>query len=253
MDDVVTSIYTVLDQEKTTQNNVVVSEDVVELNDKAVACMLKNDFQGALEILQVGLARVMSLQAQPQATNPTATSTMPQHPFRDESPIASIPLTRDVNSVPFDGIFVFFNRALLIPHHCDFDLSCPKNRSRALATILYNIALVYHMEAIKRGDSTIFRHALSYYGWAYYVIESSAGQFGFQDVLLLLLALFNNMGHIHSSVFVNGEKTQQCLRWMQSTFAGKAIKRALFPEDYKFFFQYISMMSNRQMQLAPAA
>lgn len=248
MDDVVTSIYTGEDAMSSCCTHTIASDDVVELNDKAVACMLKNDFQGALETLQIALSRVTAIQDQ----SPTAAAAS-NFSFQNESPIASIPITRDINSTPFDGIFVFFNRALVIPHHCDFDLSCPKNKSRALATVLYNVALVYHMEAIKRGDSTIFRHALSYYGWSYCVIESSAGQFGFQDVLLLLLALFNNMGHIHASVFVNSEKTQQCMQWLQSTFAGKTIKRALFPEDYKFFFQYISMMSSRQLRLAPAA
>jgi len=273
MDDVVSSIYSILNQQQEQPcctaacsqddhlaaaymlnggTHVILCDDVVDLNDKAVTCMIKADHNGALETLQVALARILAIQDHPSTTVQGRTSPIFAN---EESPLASIPLTQTVNHAPFDGIFVLFNRAMVIPRHCDFDIhNNPKNKSRALATILYNIALVYHMEAIQRGgDSAIFRYALNYYGWSYYVIESSSREFGFQDVLLLLLALFTNMGHIHADVYVNAEKTQQCLRWMQSTFAGKTIQRNLFPDDYKFFFQYVSMVSTRQLQLAPAA
>jgi hypothetical protein len=254
MDDVITTIYSALDEEKANSltlhqalHSQAITQEIVSLNDKAVACVLKKDYQSALQTLQVALARIMSLQAQPS-----------QQPFfsmsNGESPIASIPLHCTFpKAAEGTGIFVVFDSALVIPHHCDFDLSCPKNRSRAMATILYNVGLVYHLEAIQRGDSSIFAHALNYYGWAYYVVETASQQYGFQDILLMLLALFNNMGHIHSSHSIDAEKTRQCLRWMQSTFANPKIKTVLLQGEYQFFFQYISMQSHRQLQMAPAA
>jgi hypothetical protein len=257
MDDVVTSIYSILDEEKARYNMAVhvVTEDVVDLNDKAVASMLRSDFQGALQSLQVALARILSLQAQPSTMRSSAyfgdSSTS-----NDESPIASIPLTSSpVNSEAFDGIFLLFNRALVIPRHCDFDLHCPKHQSRALATVLYNVALVYHIESMRQGQhqTMLLKHALQYYGYAYRAIESAAQEYGFEDVLLLLLALFNNMGHVHTMLLDDANLTRQCLRWMQATFANPRIKRLLFPEDYQFFFQYISMVASQQLLLAPAA
>ena len=231
-----------------------ITEEIVALNDKAVACILKKDYHSALQSLQVALARAMSL----QQNNANSQPPLPPHPsyLADQSPVASIQLRNSVaKQADGTGIFVVFDRALVIPHNVDFDLlNCPKNRSRALATILYNVGLVYHLEAIQRGNSTaIFTRALNYYGWAYYVIETTSQQYGFQDILLLLLALFNNMGHIHSSFHMDVDKTRQCLRWMQSTFANPKIRTVLFAEDYLFFFQYISMQSHRQLQLAPAA
>ena len=188
MDDVVTSIYSALDAQKAQPCTIqaiqshAITEDIVDLNDKAVASILKNDHQTALQTLQMALARILALQSQPQHCLP----------FGEDSPIASIPLSTPASSSN-DGVFVVFNRALVISHSDDFDLSCPKNRSRALATILYNVGLVYHLEAVHRGDSAILGHALTYYGWSYYVVESASQQYGFHDVLLLLLSLFNNM------------------------------------------------------------
>lgn len=263
MDDVVISIYSALDEEKSNSHTMhqamhshVVTEEIVDLNDKAVACILKKDYHSALQTLQVALARISSLQNQPQ-------SQQPQPPCfsntSNESPIASISLdcNQEVSrQADGTGIFEVFDRALVIPHNCDtFDfLNCPKSRSRAMATILYNVGLVYHLSALQRGsNSALFHHALNYYGWAYYVVETASQQYGFQDILLLLLALFNNMGHIHSSHSIDADKSRQCLRWMQSTFANPKIRTALVQDDYQFFFQYISMLSHRQLQLAPAA
>ncbi|CAB9510273.1 expressed unknown protein [Seminavis robusta] len=259
MDDVVTSIYALLN-EKSHHSNLrvvqVVREDVVDLNDRAVGYMLKHDFQSALQTLQRALAHIMALQAHPQALKQRQVHVSSVHK-NDETSIASISLgnSHHVKSEPFDGIFLFFNRAMVIPHHCDFDLYCPKDQSRALAAVLYNIALVYHMEAIRCGQhqTTLLNHALHYYGFAYRTIESAAPQYGFQDVLVLLLALFNNMGHAHSMLLDNVDLTRQCLQWMQSTFANPRVKRQLFPEDYQFFFQYISVAASRQLLLAPAA
>ena len=257
MDDVVTSIYSILDEEKARYNLAVhsVTEDVVDFNDKAVACMLRCDLQGALQTLQNALARILSIQSVP-ATLRNGGDFGDSSTFNNHSPIASILLASDpVNSEPFDDIFILFNRALVIPHHCDFDLHCPKHQTRALATILYNTGLVYHMEAIRHGQhqTALLKHALQYYGYAYWTIESSAQQYGFEDALLLLLALFNNMGHLHAMLLDDANLTRQCLRWMQATFANPRIKRQLSPQDYQFFFQYISMVASRQLLLAPAA
>jgi len=237
------------------------SKDIATLNDRAVEWMLKKDFGKSLETLQLALSKAVALQQTTALQAPFLQT--PAEQQHEESPIASIPLSATPFDTTADGIFVLFHRAMIIPHdhhhhHCHNESTQQKSQSRALATLLYNVGLVYHLQALHiphchQATEQLFAHALQYYYHAYYIIETSSHHYGFQDVLLLLLALFNNMGHIHAGVYVNAEKTRQCMRWMQSTFASKNTKRVLFPADYQFFFQYISVVAARQLRLAPAA
>ena len=225
------------------------SQEILDLNDKAVSCMLKNENETALRHLQEALARP----CWKEIVDDEDYHLLPirQRPpyYDDACPISSITVGSGLKD---DGIFEFFNRALVIPRGCNFLLACPKKKRLCLAILLYNKGLLFHLEGIKTGDSKILSQALTCYGYAYYTIESPSRTYGFHDALLVVCSLFNNMGHIHS-IQMNCEKTRQCLKWLQSIFAHKAAKRVLYPGQYSYFFRYISVDSSRQLLVAPTA
>lgn len=249
-------------------------EESIELNNNAVSYLLKGEHGFALQTFQESLSKFLSFQEtvlrqsiiQQDETQDNATTSNKERFVLEPAQMLSVnvpssyyynhsdnPIESDAS---FEDIFQFFNRAMLLQDHEDYMLSLvnsPKKRSRTMATILYNIAICYHLQGLHTGIGQAYSHALNFYGQAYSTIEQSSQQYGFQDALLLVLALFNNMGHIHNIALVNSEKTRQCIYWMQSTFRTPGIKTILSIEDYHFFFQYISVSSQKQLLIAPTA
>ena len=233
-----------------------IAQRVIELNNEAIASSLKGMRQDAVTTLQRALAMLLTF----QETKVAVISRNTNSP-RDGTCLAnSVPLSRHHCSKPFDDVFQLFNRAITIPTSNDdsndgsWCLSCPKNHARIQATLLYNLGVICHMEAVCSGSSLTFGNALQFYVGAYQVLEGASRVHGFpNESLLLVLALFNNMGHIHSSSMMNSEKTRQCVTWMQSAFAMPQVQQVLDSEEYSFFSQYISVPAHRQLLLSPAA
>lgn len=230
------------------------SQRVIELNNEAIASSLKGMRQDAVITLQRALAMLLTVQEAKSSNSPQVRRRVAAMRVSN-----SVPLAQDQCSKPFDDVFVFFNRAMIIPtEDDDLDrsrcLSCPRNRSRIQATLLYNLGLICHTEAIKTGSSLAFHSSLQFYAGAYQVLEATSRVLTLSpDESLLLVAIFNNMGHIHSGCLMNSEKTQQCMQWMQSAFAVPQIQQSLDPEEHSFFSQYISVPAQRQLLLSPAA
>jgi hypothetical protein len=225
------------------------SQRVIQLNNEAITCALKGFRQDGVMTLQTALAMVVSIQDNKVAV-PRSNGAVRM--------ASSVPLSKNQCSKPFDDVFQFFNRAITIPADDErfANLSCPHARTQVQATILYNLGVLCHMEAVCSGSSAIaFSHALQFYAGAYQVIETSSRVYGLphNDTILLILALFNNMGHIHSGFMMDSDKTRQCVSWMQATFAASPAQQVLTPEDYSFFSQYISVPANAQLMISPAA
>ncbi|CAB9510272.1 expressed unknown protein [Seminavis robusta] len=229
------------------------AQRVIQLNNEAIVCAIKGFRQDGVATLQRALAMVLTCEESNQVS-----VVRPSNEQQRDQMAYSVPLARDQCSKPFDDVFQFFNRAITLPQDDErfATLSCPHSRIRIQTTILYNLGVFCHMEAVCSGNSTLaFANALQFYGGAYQVLENSSKIFGFphDDALLLVLALFNNMGHIHSSFMMDSDKTRQCISWMQSTFATPQTHNALAPEDYAFFSQYISVPAGAQLLISPAA
>lgn len=226
------------------------AQRVIQLNNEAIASALKGFRQDGVVTLQRALAMVLSLQDNKVALTGSD---------NDVRLAYSVPLSQNQScSKPFDDVFQFFNRAITIPADDEqfVSLACPHSRSRIQATVLYNLGVLCHMEAVCCGSSAIaYSHALQFYAAAYEVLETTARTYGFpqNDTLLLILALFNNMGHIHSGFMMDSDKTRQCVSWMQSAFATSQSQQVLTPEDYSFFSQYISVSASEQLLISPAA
>jgi hypothetical protein len=149
-----------------------------------------------------------------------------------------------------DSMFVMFNRAIILSP------ATPAAQSSAYeatveSVLLYNMGLVYHREGAERGCSTLLRRALNVYRVALKSLSLHKNQAGRSRMIdLVLFALVNNMGHIHSHLFnkqgVDG--CRRCLHQNLSTYA-----RILSKDDFAFFFMNLLVVKTELFQCAPAA
>jgi hypothetical protein len=230
-----------------------VAQRVIQLNNEAIVCAIKGFRQDGVTTLQQALALVLTFQESNKVSAVRRCSGQ-----QGKRVACSVSLLRSQCSKPFDDVFQFFNRAITIAEDDErfSTLLCPHSLTRIQSTILYNLGVLCHMEAVCSGKSTLaLTNSLQFYAGAYQVLESSCREFGFpyEDALLLVLSLFNNMGHIHSSFTMDSEKTQRCVSWMQSAFAAPQTTHVLAPEDFSFFSQYISVPAAAQLMISPAA
>jgi hypothetical protein len=152
----------------------------------------------------------------------------------------------DMETSP-DNMFALFNRAIILS-----SVSTPNARSSAYeATVasvfMYNIGLVYHRDGIERGCSALLRKALNAYERARKSLHKSQAGSIFD---LILFALLNNMGHIHSHFF-DKQEADACRRCLYQNYS--KCSRILSKEDFAFFFMNILVMKADLLQFAPAA
>jgi hypothetical protein len=131
---------------------------------------------------------------------------------------------RDTETSP-DNMFVLFNRAIILSPSAQAD------KATTASVLLYNMGFVYHREGVERGCSALLRKALHGYQMAGLVLrKSSAGS----D--LVMFALVNNMGHIHSHFF-NKQAADGCRRCLSLNIS--TYSRILSKHDPFFFMHFL--------------
>jgi len=121
------------------------------------------------------------------------------------------------------------------------------------AVMLYNMGVTYHRRALKNGHSENYARALSLYGLSIQIIEESI-IYGLcvPDYSLLQLALYNNIGFIHSHFF-NDDLAIVCAGRLLGTFVSMDCSRLLSKDEYVFYYMNLLFFLNRTPKIAPAA
>lgn len=91
--------------------------------------------------------------------------------------------------------------------------TCCSNSSftkSTFVTVLYNLALSYHLKALELNDIQSLTQALSYYQIAYRVVVSGA-----TAPLPQVMAIFNNIGHVHR-LLRNDDGAKNCFQHLLS-------------------------------------
>jgi hypothetical protein len=144
---------------------------------------------------------------------------------------------RDMETSP-DNMFVLFNRAIILSP------SARSNEATTASVFLYNMGFVYHREGVERGCSALLRKAVHAYETARQSLRKSpAGS----D--LVMFALVNNMGHIHSHLF-NRQAADGCRRCLSLSIS--TYSRILSKYDVAFFCMNFRK-TDLLLKLAPAA
>jgi hypothetical protein len=122
-----------------------------------------------------------------------------------------------------------------------------------LPAIFYNVGLIYHRTAIRHAKTQGLSEALAFYTASLFLLGRSAsdGLLKF-ECNVLLLAIYNNLGQIHSHFF-NEAQTLFCRDQLISVFMSTDYTSCLTKEEFIFFYMNILFSVRRWPILAPAA
>jgi hypothetical protein len=115
--------------------------------------------------------------------------------------------------------------------------------------VLYNMALINHCRALELGISSLLSVALNLYKMAASVLERSRGVDPSNE--LVLLALYNNMAHIHAYQWSSRE-VRVCIAKIRMLLSAVSAESFIDQEDFHFF-SVNTMLNIEDMYLAPAA
>ena len=198
----------------------------ISFNARAVALMQENQFKAATKLLRRGLQCCLDQQTVYEETvfnDSDSAHKTPQLVIKT-IPIHRIKSDASHNHTPGNS-FLFFNRAFTVAAANMYHSCFSSMQERRLAIILlYNTGLACHNQAIQSTrdhakSSTLLEAALGFYEKAASlllqdgegVIEREASHH--QQLGLMMMALFNNMGHIFAHFF-DFESSHICRDWV---------------------------------------
>ena len=152
------------------------------------------------------------------------------------------------------------------------------HQNHLLVTLFFNLAICQHTHGMRHCQSSDLVAALKLCELVFSIIDmtSSMSDFGWGDQQMILLAIYNNMGHIHAT-FCNAHETQLCVDIVKRIFlarpnhhyhqqqqqqqqqqqeqeqSAKESHCLLEPSDYQFFTQYLPINAYEQCNVASAA
>jgi hypothetical protein len=139
---------------------------------------------------------------------------------------------------------------LILSYSRAFAIVDVEDKDLLTGVVLYNMALVNHCRAIEFGISSLLSNSLNLYKMAAAVLERSSDVDASNE--LVLLALYNNMAHIHAYQWSSPE-VRVCIdniRMLLSTVSAK--KSFIGQEDFHFFCGN-TMLHVEDINIAPAA
>ncbi|GAX15675.1 hypothetical protein FisN_3Hh149 [Fistulifera solaris] len=167
------------------------------------------------------------------------------------SPDLQLP-DKEVEAASPSNFFTIYNRVIEIADISS--LKWERYSNHIPAILLYNSGLAWHKIAFRENCDAKYERALENYSAAHsqLVYHASLGMYHPEVCDVLLLALCNNMGHIHSH-FIHLKETRLCVEALFTVFFMIGNKRILSKEEYVFFYMNILLTVNRTPVLAPAA
>ena len=156
-------------------------------------------------------------------------------------------------SVYEDNMFVMFEDAFVTIFREDDGKT---KRKLSVAIILYNMGLALHLyaKACLPHKSEPLKLALKFYHWSLETLEEDCGDGCMLDTVFVLLALFNNLGHIYSGGVLDVERAMTCSQWLRELRSAKSVHLATFlQKEYAFFCQSMITPPGSEFPFAPAA
>lgn len=204
----------------------------------------------ALLKLQGSFRNIEATVLGPTDSNPPLEGVIGESTSSSRPPLQGTPIEiqGDLDKEVSDAFLLLYDRAFCLP--------LDETRERVVSSvILYNCALASHISGVLRGNSTNLTNALKLYKYAYRILQQRRAEEA-DSTELLLLALYNNMGHASYQLFHLEEAVHyvKCLREQMglsdSENAG-AILPTIEDEDYDFFCFNVAIRV--ELMGAPAA
>jgi len=189
---------------------------IAHLNNSAVALMQQGRYQEAI----VGFRRAtgeMKSSLRVDTDDATAVPEQPNlnfFPFSLRHYVAKSKLSIQAQRSDEGSIFEVFDYAFYLPSRCEVGQT---NQGWSSVAMLYNMALSYHLQSLSKGSSDKeMGLAQNLYKMALSVVESCLTDVHSDEgLLMLLLAIFNNLGHIHACSF-EAPATTHCVTAMRA-------------------------------------
>jgi hypothetical protein len=248
---------------KTTNGKMSISTSYInDVNSRAVLLLQQNRHMDAICWLQRGLRNLASLEhltyhAPQQNLDPHHASlkcvdSMEMDVEGEERPAYSveIPEVRDtIMSVSPDNVFVLFHRAFHLSNNGELNISA-NSSTIASATLLYNMGLAWQHLGAQENNTVALKKALFAYERAYSALSQQCnGSFSY----LIMLALCNNMAHIHSHFF-DFEEAKTCRDLIPQILACSSPgTSSMAADDYAFFLSEAIILQGQELEFAPAA
>jgi tetratricopeptide (TPR) repeat protein len=141
-----------------------------------------------------------------------------------------------------------YSCAMILAQTCQ-DCTSEYYITQASVAVLYNLAFMHHWRAIHLGISSGLPKALQLYSMALRIIPPKGN---LPDIENLVLAIWNNMGHIHSQQFQIDE-ARACFDRLRFLLSHRAHLLYWLPKrDYEIFL-LSAMFQGSDLHLAPAA
>lgn len=161
--------------------------------------------------------------------------------------VASVPIAPSTKVEEASNVFRFYRRAFRVSSYSGS--TSMQFCIRAAIVILFNIAIAYQDDAIRRDKMSHFVKALDLYREILFIMNEN----GIKGHLLLLMAISNNMGWIHSYCD-NFVQTRESLFWVHKLVHTCREQATMIPYDeYKFFSETVVIFPGDALTVAPAA
>jgi hypothetical protein len=227
-------------------------KNCIDWNTSAVALTLAGRTDEAISTIKKSLKVLETLfNASKQNSDLSSSASQQRQQARNQSPIVSVPVPvsiSDDNSP--SNLFTFYPRMFRISSDAN-DLSI----SKILVVLLYNLAVASHMDTISEDtpNPQQLKKVLELYETAMRVAHTSWTTKDAEQFLCVLLALTNNVGHIHSHM-LNFQQTRESLSLQMHLLARATEENPLALEDYEVFFESVCVfLDGHDLCLAPAA
>ena len=163
--------------------------------------------------------------------------------------------TENTGNLP-ENVFMLFDQAFIAQSEMPI---ADINQDLTYAFILFNTGLALHIKGMterndKHASYNSLHLAVKFYKISLGVLEQGAtGRGNPTEIVLLLLSLFNNLGHICSHV-ADMKEALHCVQWLRSLVNAKS--SLLLPhlrEEHSFFTLSVLIPPGSEFALAPAA
>jgi hypothetical protein len=223
----------------------------IDWNSDAVALTISGRKDEAICTIKKSL-KVLETLFNASKQNPDMNFSVSQErgPTRPQSPLASVPIAASINDNSPSNLFTFYPRMFRINRDATH-LSI----SKILVVLLYNLAVASHMDTISEDipDPERLKKVLELYETAMRVAHTSWTTKDAEEFLGVLLALTNNVGHIHSHL-LNFQQIRESLSLQMHLLARATEENPLAMADYEVFFESVCVfLDGHDLCLAPAA
>ncbi|CAB9515926.1 expressed unknown protein [Seminavis robusta] len=229
---------------------------IVDLNNRAISYLQEGNYRSAVWDLERALERLEDpkiwYNSHPthHLYNSQSNDCQPIFQVDDMAAlrVQSVPIApSDHNEASRSNIFEFYRRAFQIvssrPEQCRIP-PCSN-----LIVLKFNMAIAYHDDAIRRNRRSHFQKALDLYQDILNIMQD----FKIRGHSLLLLAIGNNVGHIHAQLN-NFPQTREAMHWVRELAMACREQASTVPySDYTFFYKTVLIFNGNGLNIAPAA